>query len=120
MGSGGSDYTSYGNGGGFGGYDNDCKGPVSFIVLVDDERTEDVWDECNVNDSVQIIFNVLDGLPVLEVVKTDNSFSIGLVPAKFGSIIRCIHNGWTFAGNIIKKSGSKFNSQITVELWGAI
>lgn len=116
MGSGGSDYTSYGSGGG--GYDYDCKGPVRFLVIIDEERYGDVWEECNVNDSVEIEFSMLDGLPILEVFKIENLFKIGMTPAQFGFILKCINNGWVFAGKIIKKSGNRYNVQITVELWG--
>lgn len=86
------------------------------VVTLGEEQV--VWNNCNEGDLVHIKINTQGKLPKLEVIKTVDSFSIGLVPAASTGIITCISAGWTYTGVIQKKSGNQFSPEIYVRLKG--
>ncbi|MBO8172981.1 MAG: hypothetical protein H0Z33_13965 [Bacillaceae bacterium] len=114
MGSGG--FSSFGGfGGGTGKTVNRCGEKVTILLIVN-ENQKAVWRNVSVNDEVSIILRNDDTLPVMEVKKEKDNFSIGVVPPKYSWLLKCIEEGWEYKGVVIKKEGNQHDPKVTVEV----
>ena len=61
---------------------------------------------------------IISTLPRLEVARTLNKLTIGLVPPNYSMLISCIKKGWKYYGSIVKLEGDNIEPRIYIKVKG--
>jgi len=94
-----------------------CDSSPAFTVIVY-ENQETISFTCEVNQEVRLEISQTNNelFPIILVKRISDNLTIGIVPPSYVWLLKCLEEGWEYAGKIRKISGVTSDPKISVIL----